>query len=210
MLKELITAALEEMQTDCRVLTQQHYPTVHGQGMLPHHLTAIFERRLTLLMEENKIRSEAESVDLNDEQERRANPFRKIRTTQGNVWVYSFSIKAGNGVFKQHLLLNLAKWRKQHQQAVADNDYLVLIGDHWLSRNSGSQQLLDWWLNHLPRNQHDYQQAGIRLVRSHLPRLDGLMSQLKLSPCHKHFGHPLMTEHKVNRYLHLYAVLRCV
>lgn len=210
MLKELIAEAVEEMQADCKKLIQQHYPTVHGQGILPHHLTSIFERRIALLMKERNLEWQTSGIflDLDQEQDRRGNPFCKISTLHGNIWVIAVSIKSNNTIFRQQLLFNLAKWRKQYATCIKKEDRLLLIGDHWLSRNSGSQQLLDWWLNNLPNNQVDYKQIGLHLTRSRLTKLDSTLSPLRLMSCYKQHSHPLVNPDSVSRYLHLYALYK--
>ncbi|OBT09390.1 hypothetical protein A9264_08960 [Vibrio sp. UCD-FRSSP16_10] len=212
MLKDIVIQALKAVQNDCLSLSQHHYPTVHNKGMSNRHLTSLVERRLIKTADAFGFDLSIEPVEISKNTPPSKSVYRRITTQHGTVWLFPYSIKTANKVFKSHLLETLFIWRKEYAYAIQPNDCVVLVCDHWLSRINTSQQLLDWWHNRLPDNCDNYAQHGVLLSPSQAPRLDDLLHTLELQPCYKTHTHPLKKEEdgsQVTRYVHLYGIFEC-
>lgn len=212
MLKDIVVQALKEVQKDCLSLSKQHYPTVHNRGMSNNHLTTMVERRLRCVAQGYDSLLVSEPLVINNTSTENTTHYRRLTTQFGTVWLFSDSIKTANKVYKQQLVDRLSLWRDEYGFAIHPYDCLVLVSDHWFSRVTTSQQVLDWWLHQLPEHTDDYAQQGVYLTRSEQPKLDELMSTLKLSACYKAHTHPLkreMDESPIRRYVHLYAIFEC-
>ncbi|GEA52243.1 hypothetical protein VIN01S_30470 [Vibrio inusitatus NBRC 102082] len=211
MLKDIVIQALKAVQNDCLSLSKQHYPTVHNRGISNNHLTSLVERRLEIIATqfETSISSQPIELEANDIEK---TVHRRITLSYGTVWLFPYSIKTANRVFKEQLSNTLSLWREEYAYAIQPNDCVVLVCDHWLNRINTSQQLLDWWHNQLPDNFSEYVQQGILLVPSSAPKLDEIMQPLNLLPCYKAHAHPLKKEENassVKRYVQLYAIFEC-
>ncbi|CAM2897358.1 hypothetical protein [Vibrio rarus] len=212
MLKDIVVQTLKAVQNDCLSLSQHHYPTVHNRGMNNNHLTAMVERRLLKVAKEFALSAETNGVEIEKKDNIANTVYRRITLHHGSVWLFPYSIKTANKVFKSHLVQMLSVWRAEYAYAIQPNDCVVLVCDHWLNRISTSQQLLHWWHNQLPENNSEYEQQAIFLEHSPAPRLDDVMKALNLSPCYKTHVHPLKKQEDgslVKRYVHLYAIFEC-
>ncbi|MPW37870.1 hypothetical protein [Vibrio sp. B1Z05] len=212
MLKDIVIQALKAVQNDCLSLSKQHYPTVHNRGISNHHLTSLVERRLQKTAQIFGSSIVIEPIDTSKNSHAHNTVYRRITMQYGSVWLFPYSIKTANKVFKSHLFTTLATWRSEFSYAIQPNDCVVLVCDHWLNRINTSQQLIDWWHNRLPDDLSDYTQRGIHLAPSQAPKLDHMMQELRLQPCYKTHTHPLKRQEDgsfVKRYVHLYAIFEC-
>ncbi|MEZ8987595.1 hypothetical protein BCT04_12735 [Vibrio breoganii] len=212
MLKDIVIQALKAVQNDCLSLSKQHYPTVHNRGISNNHLTSLVERRLQVIAKQFGTSLTSHSIELDTTDDSENTAYRRITLPYGSVWLFPYSIKTANRVFKGQLSNTLNLWREEYAYAIQPNDCVVLVCDHWLNRINTSQQLLDWWHNQLPDDFAEYAQQGILLAQSSTPKLDDVMQSLNLQPCYKAHAHPLKKEEdgsSVKRYVQLYAIFEC-
>lgn len=216
MLKDIVIQALKQVQSDCSSLTKSAYPTVHNRGMDNKHLASLVERRLTGVASSYGTTLVSEAFDVRPEQSTQELPFRRFTTHFGNVWLLPDSLKTANRTHRQNLVKMVSLWREEYGYVIQPNDCLVLVCDHWFSRISSSQQLMDWWLNRFPDDFASYVEQGILLAASEGEKLDELLSPMSLSPCYKSHAHPIKKDGAdgnqacIKRYVHLYAIYECV
>lgn len=212
----MVIEALKQVQDDCSSLTKSAYPTVHNRGMDNKHLASLVERRLTGVANSYDTHVLSEAFDVRADPNSKELPFRRFTTHYGNLWLLPDSLKTANKTHRQNLIKLVSLWREEYGFVIQPNDCLVLVCDHWFSRISSSQQLLDWWLNRFPDDFASYIEQGILLAPSETPKLDELLAPLSLSPCYKFHAHPIKKDGVegdsviVKRYVHLYAIYECV
>ncbi|WP_261817497.1 hypothetical protein [Vibrio gallicus] len=213
MLKDIVIQTLMQVQNDCSSLTQHAYPTVHNRGMDNRHLASLVERSLTSVASRYQTSVTTETFEVYPSADNASTPFRRFTTDLGSVWLIPDSLKSANRFHRHNLIKTVSLWKAEFNFAIQPNDCLVLVCDHWLSRISSSQQLLDWWLNRFPDDFSEYAQQGILLSPSETQKLDKLLAPLQLSPCYKSHAHPIKKDGgntPIKRYVHLYAIYECV
>ena len=207
MLLDLLIKSVNEFQTDCMKLYQKHYPNIHSEGMDEHHLSLAFSRRLSRTL--TKFGHDCEYVALGSTAH--FNPIHHYRITSdvGTVWVLASHMVTGGNMCRKTFLQAIDHWQGEYSFAIQPNDLLLLIGDHWFSRNRQSRELIHWWTGQLPDDVEQYTTQGVKLSEA-----DSLLGHLledcfSLSPYFVKCTHPLqrpIDKQALRKYVQLYCV----
>ncbi|MDN3611600.1 hypothetical protein ACODM8_05190 [Vibrio ostreicida] len=209
MLLDVLIQSVHEFQADCMKLCEKHYPTIHNKGMSEHHLSLAFSRRLSRTLIEFGHHCEHVALDCMPNAE---HPHHyRISSEIGTVWVLSSDLVSAGSNCRQKLFRAVTHWQQEYAYAIQPNDLLLLISDHWMSRNLQSRELLHWWAGHLPDELGQYKSQGIDLRESDEQLAETLEQQFGLCPYFVKFTHPLRrsTDKKlVRKYVQLYSVIQ--
>lgn len=209
MLLDILTQSVNEFQADCLKLCEKHYPTIHNQGMSPHHLSLTFARRLARTLTEFGHSCESQPLTLARHGD--LPHHYRVSCAQGTVWILTQPMPSAGKSCKKRLLRDVYAWKQEYGYAIQPNDLLLLLTDHWISRSHKSRELLHWWTGQLPDHLEEYHAQGITLYESESQLLQTLESLFTMTPCYIKYGHPLKhskNQQLVRKYVQLYAVLQ--
>jgi hypothetical protein len=209
LLLDILIQSVNEFQSDCLKLCEKHYPTIHNRGMSEHHLSKAFSRRLSRTLVEFGHPCEYTPLELNVQREL-PHHFR-VTSDIGTVWILTHHLVSAGKICRDKLMRDVTIWKEEYGYAIQPSDLLLLLADHWISRDVQSRGLLHWWTGRMPDEIDEYNAQGITLYKS-----DSLLSQnLETyhggTPCYIKYGHPLRRsrdQQLVRKYIQLYAVLQ--
>ncbi|USD66756.1 hypothetical protein [Vibrio sp. SCSIO 43136] len=208
MLKDIVVQGLVDFKSDCHQLCQNFYPTVHNRGMSDHHLGLAFARRMSSKFTEYGHESYFESLDWHPTP---AQPFHfRVSSDIGTVWVHSHHLISANRGCRKNILDHVRQWQQEYGFAIQPNDLLVIIGDHWFSRNKSSRELFSWWNGHLPDALEIYKQQGVILQPSESSLHADLDNMFNIRPCYVRYSHPIPKPNDdglVKKYIQLYSIV---
>ncbi|MFA0413369.1 hypothetical protein AB4520_06120 [Vibrio renipiscarius] len=209
MLLDVLIQSVNEFQTDCMTLCEQHYPTIHNRGMSEHHLGLAFSRRLVRTLTEFGHHSQHSSIELTSSQDHPSH-FR-VSSDAGTVWILtSHLISAGNSC-RRKLFKTIQQWQNEYDYAIQPNDLLLLLTDHWITRSQQSRELIHWWTGHIPDDIDDYRSQGVSLYPSESQLALTLDDYFNIRPYYVKLTHPLKRtadQQFVRKYVQLYSVVQ--
>ncbi|SON53371.1 hypothetical protein [Vibrio tapetis] len=208
MLKDLVIQGLNAFQTDCLLLCQSHYPTVHNKGMSNHHLGLAFARRMSSQFTHFDHRNYFEAID-SGHGETQPSHFR-VSSELGTVWVHSHHLINASKSCRKNILEDINLWQAEYGYSIQPNDLLVVISDHWFSRNKASRELFSWWNESIPDDNHLYIQQGINHSECAASLRTDLERHFDLTPCYIKYSHPLLkpqSKNSVKKYIQLYSII---
>ncbi|GHA33422.1 hypothetical protein ACFFLZ_05795 [Photobacterium aphoticum] len=185
MVSDFLSTSIEQFQSDCMQLCEQHYPTVHNRGMRENHLGKALCRRILHTLSDANIQA---TITQCQNEDKLSQPVFHIQTSSFSVWVIAHRLLSAN-LARRQALINTIKETKE--RLTGDHPHhLVLVADHWFDRSKASKEIPAWWLGQLPRNAVDYLNDGIRLqaVEIGLPEQ---LAALSLTEGHHALHHPL-------------------
>ncbi|CAM3833319.1 hypothetical protein VA7868_03216 [Vibrio aerogenes CECT 7868] len=209
MLLDILIQSVNEFQSDCMALCNKHYPAIHNQGMTEHHLGKAFSRRLERTLVEFGHTCESHPVELHIAAEL-PHHFR-VSSDIGTVWILTHHMVSANKASKDKIFRDITLWKNEYGYAIQPTDILLLLADHWMTRDSKSRELLYWWTGKLPDEMDAYNAQGIALHKSDSKLLKSLESIHDFTPCYIKYTHPLKRskdQQLVRRYIQLYTVLQ--
>ncbi|NRF60732.1 hypothetical protein [Vibrio coralliilyticus] len=209
MLLDVLIQSVNEFQADCMKLCEKHYPTIHNKGMNEHHLSLAFSRRLSRTLTE--FGHHCEYVALESHSNTEQPHHYRVTSDAGTVWILSSHLLSAGSNCRQKLFKAVTNWQEEYAFAIQPNDLLLLISDHWISRNKQSRELLHWWTGQLPDEIDQYKLQGISLYESESQLACSLEQHFGLSPYFVKFTHPLRRstdQQLVRKYIQLYSVVQ--
>ena len=207
LLLDVLIQSVNEFQADCMKLCQKNYPTIHNKGMSQHHLSLAFSRRLSRTLIE--FGHNCEYVALDSDIDSAPTHCYRVTSDVGTVWVLTSHLVTGGKNCRQKFLQAVNHWQEEYSFAIQPNDLLLLVGDHWFSRNRQSREILYWWTGQLPDDVEKYQIQGVKLSESETLLSHLLEKYFSLSPYFVKCTHPLKrsTDNQtVLKYVQLYCV----
>lgn len=207
MLLDVLIQSVNEFQTDCIKLCQEHFPTIHDKGMSQHHLSLAFSQRLSHTLTEFGHDCEYVALDFNTN----LHPIHYYRVTSdvGTIWVLTSHLATGGNMCRKRFIHAINHWQEEYSFAIQPNDLLLLIGDHWFSRNKLSRELLHWWTGQLPDDVEQYKVQGVKLSEGSTLLSNLLEDCFSLSPYFVKCTHPLqrsLDKMAVRKYVQLYCI----
>ncbi|OAN11430.1 hypothetical protein A3K86_21035 [Photobacterium jeanii] len=201
MVSDLLTVSIQQFQTDCQQLCEQHYPTVHNRGMRENHLGKALCRRIMSTLTKHDIQAELSQIE---DQNNLPQPIFKLSTPEFTVWIVAHRLLSANLARRQALLQAVNSVVEQRDQA--QTNHLLMVADHWFDRSKASKEIPAWWLGQLPESQEAYLKDGIRLLESNCSLKQALTDSYQVNDAHLAIHHPLHRSSD-NATLHKYVVL---
>jgi hypothetical protein len=209
LLLDIVNQSINEFQWDCLTFNEQHYPTVHNQGMSDHHLASAFTRRL-LRTFITRGYNEAYSMAVHVDRTKMGTSHYQVSCGLGTVWLLSHNMGNAGTASREKLINHVVSWHQSSSTSVKTNDVLLIVADHWLNRSLHSRQLLPWWLGQLPEPLDQYLAQGIKLSACATSLNDSIQQRLGITPHLLKCTHPLVntqTVQTIRKYAQLYCVI---
>lgn len=209
LLLDVLVQSVNEFQADCMALCEKHYPTIHNKGMSEHHLGLAFARRLSRTLNEFGHDYEYKALDSHGGTD--LPHHYRISSEIGTVWILTSHLLSAGPSCRKKLFRTIAQWQEEYGFAIQPNDLLLLLSDHWITRNKQSRELLHWWTGQLPDEIDEYRVQGITLYESESLLAQSLEQHFNISPYYVKATHPLKRatdQQLVRKYIQLYSVIQ--